>query len=85
MDISPHTIGYFLYGLKYQPPINTEDLDNQIEEMRKITQRLLGFENNIVLFRCMAERIASYRQNIVWVICGRGVASLKIEKNILNL
>lgn len=75
VDVSTCTIGKFLDGPYYQPPINTKEMDNHLEEMRKITRIQLGSEENMGFFRWITTQIESNDENIVWVVGGPGVTS----------
>lgn len=52
-------------------------------KMRKITNRTLGVEDKMVIFRWMAKRIASNGMHVTWVSGGFG-DSQKIKKSTLN-
>lgn len=67
VEISLRIIGRLLYEPDYQAPVNTEEIDNRIKEIRKITKRTLGSNKKIEFFRWIAERIALNGQNAVWV------------------
>lgn len=56
-DISPPTIGQFLYRRDYQPMVNSK-IDYQLEEIRKVTNKPMGLKEKICFFGLIAEIIA---------------------------
>lgn len=51
------------------------EMDYRLEEMKKITQKQLGLEEKMGLFRWIIEIIASNDENTVWFIGGLVVVS----------
>lgn len=66
VEIYLSTIGRFLYGPEYQALANTEEMDYQMELIRKIAQRKLGSEEKMEFFTQIMERITLNRKNIMW-------------------
>lgn len=84
VDISPHTIKRFLYGSEYQAPANTGEIDNQMEDLRKITRKILGLENEMVNFGWIAKRITSIGQNDILVVRGPGWSRRRFISTLLT-
>lgn len=63
-----HTISRFLHGPDYQPLVNTTEIDNHLEKIRKITQKQIGSEKNICHFKRIMWHIESNSENTVWVV-----------------
>lgn len=64
--------------------INIGEMDYRMEEMINITWRMLGSEDQMVIFLWIAECISLNRQNTIWIIQGPRVVSQKINKSTLN-
>lgn len=84
IDISLYTTSRFLYRPYYLPPVNAGEMDYQMEEIRKITWKKLGWNEKMGHFRCISEFIVENGANIDWVARGLGVASCKIEKHMMT-
>lgn len=67
---SHHTISRFLYGLYYQPSINTSEIDYHLEKRKKITQKKMGSDEKLGYFQWIASRIMSNDKNAKWVVGG---------------
>lgn len=50
-----------------------------------MTKKQIGSEKKMDIFRCIAKRITSNKENVVWVVGGPGVVSQKIKKNTLTV
>lgn len=58
-------------------------MDYRMGKMRKITNKILGIEDKIVMFRWMTEQISSNGDHTTWVAGGFG-DSQQIKRGTLN-
>lgn len=63
MDIIPHTIRRFLYGLECQDLARIAKMDYRMAEIRKITNWTVATKEKMMVFRWIEEIIAAYSEH----------------------